>query len=81
MIPHCENPFSIEDTYVEEPQFSEQCGHSRCGQPQTAYEVYQRILLRLQAQEHTRSTEANECEIRKKFWIASFTGRTLQYQC
>lgn len=81
MIPHSENPFSIEDTYVEVPQFSEQCGNSRCGQPQTAYEVYQRILLRLQAQEHTRSTEANEYEIRKKFWIASFTGRPLQYQC
>ncbi|XP_043645933.1 ventrally expressed gene D protein [Drosophila teissieri] len=81
MIPHSENPFSSEDTFVEEPQFSEHCGNSRCGQPQTAYEVYHRILQRLQAQEHKASTEANEQELRKQIWIASFTGRPLQYQC
>ncbi|EDV55596.1 ventrally expressed gene D protein [Drosophila erecta] len=81
MIPLSENPFSIEDTYVEEPQSSEHCGSSRCGQPQTAYVVYHRILQRLQAQEHKSSTEPNEKELRKQIWIASFTGRPLQYQC
>ncbi|XP_016930606.3 ventrally expressed gene D protein [Drosophila suzukii] len=81
MIPQSENTPLTEDTYLEESQFSEHCGQSRCGQAQTAFEVYQRILHRLQNQPQENGTRANENELEKQIWLASFTGRPIQYQC
>jgi len=81
MIPQSENTPLTEDTYLEESQFSEHCGQNRCGQAQTAFEVYQRILHRLQNQPQENGTRANENELEKQIWLASFTGRPIQYQC
>ncbi|XP_037714506.1 ventrally expressed gene D protein [Drosophila subpulchrella] len=81
MIPQSENPPLTEDTYLEESQFSEHCGQSRCGQAQTAFEVYQRILHRLQTQPQENGTRADDNELEKQIWLASFTGRPIQYKC
>ncbi|KAH8348829.1 hypothetical protein KR084_011658 [Drosophila pseudotakahashii] len=81
MIPQSENNPLAEDTYDEEAQFSEHCGQSRCGQNQTAFEVYQRILHRLQAHAQENDTKVNDNELQKQIWLASFTGRPIQYQC
>ncbi|XP_017078860.1 ventrally expressed gene D protein [Drosophila eugracilis] len=82
MIPQSDNPSLNEDTYVEESQFPgpEHCGQSRCGQSQTAYEVYQRILQRLQPHPQEKTAKANENELEKQIWLASFTGRPIQYR-
>ncbi|XP_017054283.1 ventrally expressed gene D protein [Drosophila ficusphila] len=81
MLPQTETPSSIENTYVEAPQFAEHCGQSRCGQAQTAFEVYQRILQRLQANQQENLEEAKENDLIKQIWLDSFTGRPIQYQC
>ncbi|XP_016987459.1 ventrally expressed gene D protein [Drosophila rhopaloa] len=81
MIPQNENPPSIQDTYIEEPQFSDHCGQSRCGQAQTALEVYQRILHRIHNQPQENDTKASENDLMKQIWLASFTGRPIQYNC
>ncbi|XP_017110519.1 ventrally expressed gene D protein [Drosophila elegans] len=82
MIPQNENPAIIlDDTYVEEHQFSDHCGQSLCGQAQTAFEVYQRILHRLQNHPHENPTKASESDLMKQIWLASFTGRPIQYNC
>ncbi|XP_017007945.2 ventrally expressed gene D protein [Drosophila takahashii] len=80
MIPQSENNPLAKDTYVEESQFSEHCGQSRCGQNQTAFEVYQRIVHRLQANTQESDYKANDSELQKQIWLASFTGRPIQYQ-
>lgn len=83
MIPQSESPASFEDSYAGEPQFSEDssCGQSRCGQAQTALEVYQRILQRLESQREENTEKAIENDLMKQIWIASFTGKTIQYRC
>ncbi|KAH8401509.1 hypothetical protein KR009_006016 [Drosophila setifemur] len=78
MIPQSENSTLIEDTFPEEPQLSEE---SRCGQDQRALEVYQRILQRLQTQPQEYAIKTNESDLMKQIWIASFTGRPIQYHC
>ncbi|XP_017027562.1 ventrally expressed gene D protein [Drosophila kikkawai] len=81
MIPQSEGPALFEDSYAGEPHFSEDsaCGQSRCGKTQTALEVYQRILQRLERQEDT--TKAHQNDLKRQIWIASFTGGTIQYHC
>ncbi|XP_020799152.1 ventrally expressed gene D protein [Drosophila serrata] len=82
MIPQSEGPALIEDSYAGEPQFSSadsSCGQSSCGKAQTALEVYQRILQRLEQQEDT--TKSRQNDLKRQIWIASFTGGTIQYHC
>ncbi|XP_016953190.1 ventrally expressed gene D protein [Drosophila biarmipes] len=80
MIPQSESP-QTQDTYVKESQFSEHCGQSRCGQAQTAFEVYQRLVDRLQIHPQEMGKQPNRNELERQIWLASFTGRPLQYQC
>ncbi|KAH8376241.1 hypothetical protein KR200_008923 [Drosophila serrata] len=82
MIPQSEGPALIEDLYAGEPQLSSgdsSCGQSSCGKAQTALEVYQRILQRLEQQEDT--TKSRQNDLKRQIWIASFTGGTIQYHC
>ncbi|KAH8304843.1 hypothetical protein KR059_000096, partial [Drosophila kikkawai] len=79
MIPPSEGPALLEYSYAGESQFSEDsaCGQSRCGKAQTALEVYQRILQRLERQEDT--TKAHQNDLKRQIWIASFTGETISF--
>ncbi|KAH8291279.1 hypothetical protein KR054_010285 [Drosophila jambulina] len=82
MIPQSESPALFEDSCAGEFQLSSEdsaCGQSRCGKAQTALEVYQRILQRLELEEN--NTKAHHDELKRQIWIASFTGGTIQYHC
>ncbi|KAH8269644.1 hypothetical protein KR018_011367 [Drosophila ironensis] len=76
MIPECEHSILMEEEVLEESCYYEDCGQSRC--EQTAWEVYQRILQRLQAQ--TQESATDDSDLMKQLWLASFTGRPIQYQ-
>ncbi|XP_030388462.1 ventrally expressed gene D protein [Scaptodrosophila lebanonensis] len=63
------------------------CNESRCGQSETAAEVYRRIVDRLQmypsrnsldnAQSHASKLDEDQL---RRIWIASFTGSSLFYR-
>ncbi|ALC40517.1 ventrally-expressed-protein-D [Drosophila busckii] len=59
------------------------CEESRCNQPQTAVEIYHRILERLQRQseQHHMDKTADQIseDLLKQIWIASFTGGNIYY--
>ncbi|XP_017148702.1 ventrally expressed gene D protein [Drosophila miranda] len=81
MIPQSESPALFEDNFVGESHtVPENCEHSRCGQSQTALEVYERILRRLQSQQEVYASRVDEAALMKQIWIASFTGSRLQYR-
>ncbi|XP_022233456.1 ventrally expressed gene D protein [Drosophila obscura] len=83
MIPQCESPAVFEENFVGESSHSgpEDCEQSRCGQGQTALEVYERILRRLQSsQQDPHASRVDEAVLMKQIWIASFTGSRLQYR-
>ncbi|XP_034653219.1 ventrally expressed gene D protein [Drosophila subobscura] len=81
MIPQSESPALFEDNFIGESlPGPEDCGQSRCGQNQTALEVYERILQRLQSQQEAYASRVEKAALMKQIWIASFTGSRLQYQ-
>ncbi|BFG05059.1 ventrally expressed gene D protein [Drosophila madeirensis] len=81
MIPQSESPALFEDNFIwESLPGPEDCEQSRCGQNQTALEVYERILQRLQSQQEAYASRVEKAALMKQIWIASFTGSRLQYQ-